>query len=152
MITYKRFVSFTASLSLVLAVGALNALFMTPNTVWYSELVKPYVDPELHSALWLLFYLCTAIIISEFFINDNLRRYLWSVAIITVGSPLWCMLFFRLYSAMGGLILATGLVADLVFVTVVTAKRTRCLWIPSLILTLWYLCLAGLNLVIVVLN
>lgn len=152
MLTYKRFLAFSISLLCVLVVGAANALFMTPNTEWFASLIRPKMNAEVHSLLWLLFYIITAIITAEFFIHRKLRRRILSVVIFLIANPVWCLIFFRLYSTLASVILLFLMVADLIYVTVVCAKHTKIHWIFCVALTCWYIYLAILNTVVWILN
>lgn len=152
MLTYKRFVSFSVSLLAVLVIGAINALFMTPNSEWFAALVRPNVNPDVHSLCWLAAYLLVAVVTSEFFIEKKLRRSVWSVAVLYVANPLWCLVFFRLHSVIGASAIIAVALADLIYIDVILAKHTKCVWLVSVAATCWYVYLAVLNAVIIFLN
>ncbi len=152
MITYKRFVSFSLSLGLVLLIGVINALFMTPRSEWFANLISPVTNAKIHSLLWLMVYVLFAVATAEFLINEKLRKYLWSIILLAVGNPVWCLTFFRLHSIIGAFCLSVLLLADSVLVTVINAKKTKINWLFCLLLSVWYLYILGLNAAILVLN
>lgn len=152
MLTYKRFVSFSISLGLILVIGAINALFMTPRSEWFAHLASPVTNEKIHSLLWLIVYVLFAVATAEFLIDEKLRKYLWSVILLAVGNPVWCLIFFRLHSIIGAFCLSVLLLADSVFVTVINAKKTKINWLFCLLLSVWYLYILGLNAAILVLN
>jgi len=136
----------------VLAVGAVNALFMTPNSDWFASLIRPEMNADLHSVLWLFFYLLTAAVIAEFIIEKRLRRYFWSVVVLFICNPLWCFVFFRLHSAVAAFVILILTVADLIYITVVLSYKTKWHWILGVAITCWYISLTALNAVILALN
>lgn len=152
MITYKRFVSFSLSLGFILVIGVTNALFMTPRSEWFAHIISPVTNEKLHSFLWLVAYVLFAAVTAEFLIDERLRKHIWSVILLACGNPVWCLIFFRLHSITGGFCLSVILLADSVFVTVISAKKTKINWLFCLLLSLWYLYISGLNVAILVLN
>lgn len=125
---------------------------MTPRSEWFGSLVMPAVDPVSHSLCWLINYLVIAIVAAEFFIERPLRRRLWTLAVLFVGNALWCAVFFRLHNALVSLLIISVILADLIYITAVSAKHTRFTAFFAAALTCWYVYLTGLNLLIVILN
>ena len=152
MLTYKRFVSFSISLGFVLVIGAINALFMTPRSEWFANLVMPALNEKIHSFLWLAVYILYAVVTAEFLIDKTLRSYIWSLFLLAVGNPVWCLVFFRLHSIIGALCLSVLLLSDSVFVTVINAKKTKINWLFCLLISVWDHYIAGLNAAILILN
>lgn len=136
----------------MLAAGAINALFMTPHTEWFENLITPDISPYAHSLLWLVFYIVIAIISAEFLIEKKLRKRIFCIVLLLIGNAVWCAVFFRLNSALVSFFILLALLADLIYILVLTVKNTRAVCFFATALLCWYIYLTGLNLLIVILN
>lgn len=152
MKNYLRAVSLAAGISIVLVFGAINALFMTPNTEWYTTLIKPDVNEKLHSLLWLVCYLLLSVIIGEFLIVKKLQKRIWSISIVLIGNSLWCYVFFQMYNSIVSLIILIIVLSDLLYVLFLSIKHTRYLCFFVLPVVIWYIILTGMNIMIIILN
>ncbi len=152
MKTYKRFFCFSISLCIVLALGAINALFMTPKSAWYLGLTLPSLNPDLHSYLWLLFYFVTALTIAEFFVDNHLRKKFFLCLILLVANPLWCFVFFRLHLPILALFILIIILVDLAITCWALARRTKSHWVFSLFLICWYIYLTAVLVTVIFLN
>ncbi len=152
MKNYLRAVSLAAGISVVLVFGAINALFMTPNTEWYATMIKPPISEKLHSFLWLLCYLIISVIIGEFLIVKNLQKRIWSIAVILIANSLWCYVFFQMQNTIAALIILIILLSDLMYIMYLAIKHTPYLCFFVLPLVIWYIVLTGMNILIVILN
>lgn len=152
MKNYLRAVSLALGVCTVLIFGAINALFMTPNTEWYVTLIKPKLSENVHSFLWLICYLLISVIIGEFFIVKCLRKRLWSVAIVLIGNAIWCYMFFRMHNVALSLAIIFIILCSTMYMLYLSIKHTRYLCFFVLPVVVWYIVLTGLNILILVLN
>lgn len=149
---YLRVLRFTFGLALVIAVGSLNALFMTPKSEWFSSLSGMAVSGKLHSVIWLAIYILTAIHIGEAIGSGPLKKSrLYLAGFITLGSA-WCFVFFRLHNMIGGVCLLSvcALCAGVVFIQ--AARYTKITVYLSVPLFAWYLYLLFVNAYLVACN
>lgn len=149
---YLRVVRFTFGLALVIAVGSLNALFMTPKSEWFSSLSGMAISGGRHSVCWLVIYVLTAMHIGEATGGGPLKKCRPFLAGLVLFGSAWCLVFFRLHSMMGGVCLlsACALCACAVFVHAV--KNTKITAYLSAILFAWYLYLLFVNIFLAVYN
>lgn len=152
MKTYKRIVALTFGLCATLLSGAVNALFMTPRSDWFENLVMPSISPVAHSFVWLAVYFLTAVVFGEFLIEKPLRRHIPCVILLLLGNAVWCAVFFRLHSAVGAFIVICVILADLIYTLAVTLKHTKNACFLVAIIMCRYIYLAGLNLLIIIFN
>ncbi len=152
MKNYLRAVSLSAGISVVLIFGSVNALFMTPNTEWYATLIKPSINENLHSFLWLVCYLLFSVIIGEFIIVKNLRKRIWSVATILIANSLWCYVFFQMQNAIVALVILIIVLSDMLYIMYLAIKHTHYLCFFVLPVVIWYIILIGMNIMIIILN
>lgn len=139
-------------MSLALLSGALNALFMTPRSDWYHSLKMPSVSPAFHSAAWLICYIAFAVVFAEFLSEKELRKYLWVTVPFPVGNALWCAVFFRLHNAVAALVILCALCLAMVFLTVITVRKTKIACFAAIFPLSHYIFLTGLNIMIVIFN
>ena len=142
---YLRVVRFTFGLALVIAVGSLNALFMTPKSEWFSSLSGMAISGKVHSVFWLAIYILTAVHIGEATGGGPLKKCRPFLAgFIALGSA-WCFVFFRLHSMIGGVLLLSlcAICAGVVFFR--AAKDTKITAYLSAPLFAWYLYLLFVN-------
>lgn len=148
---YKRVVATGMGLCVMLLCGALNALIMNYSD-WLSELSRPDFSPAVHSLIWLIDYLFTAIIFGEFFIKKNLRKYLFIPTAIQILNAIWCLVFFRLHNVFIPLFVMIILLICHFVMVCICVKNTGIFTIFPSLLLFWYAFLLGTNIVIAVLN
>ncbi len=142
---YLRMMRFTFGLALVIAVGSLNALFMTPKSEWFSSLSGMAISGRTHSVCWLIVYILTAVHIGEAIGGGPLKKARpFLIGLVLFGSA-WCFAFFRSHSMIGGICLlsACALSAGCIFVRAV--KDTKITAYFSAPLFGWYLYLLFVN-------
>ncbi len=136
---------FTFGLAVAIFFGSINALLMTPKSVWFSSLSGMNVNGRWHSGCWLVIYILLAVHIGEMLRNVELKKYLWILVILIGGSTLWCGVFFRLHSMAGAVAILSVCAAFAVTLIVVTAKKTRILSLLTAPVLSWYLYLLFIN-------
>lgn len=135
---YYHFLGFSLGLSVALFMSGMNALFMTPNTEWFINLKKPEIVPYVHSALWLVSYLLTAVIIGEFAVNKDLRRFAFVPIIFVALNIIWCWTFFRLHNLPVSCAVFALNIAALIAQLALSIKKTRYLWSVVALNVIWY--------------
>ena len=149
---YLKAVYFTLGLAVMIMVGSINALFMTPKSQWFSSLEGMCVHAGYHSAGWLVVYILMAVHVGEFIGEKHLRKYVWILCAITLLSMAWCGVFFRLYSMAGAVAVLSVTATFVVILFGITTKKTRLLALFTAPVLAWYLYLLFINIYIAILN
>lgn len=151
MKNYYRAVYLSFGLIIMIVFGAINALFMKPNE-WFVTLIKPDINGNIHSFIWLLCYLLLSVVIAEFLLVKKLQKQLFSVATLLIGNALWCYTFFRLHNLTLSMAIIIVMLATNFYILYLSIKHTRYLCFFVLPVVVWYIVLTGLNIFIFAVN
>ena len=149
---YLKVVRFTFGLALMIAVGSVNALFVTPRSEWFALLLGMAIEGRTHSVCWLVVYLITAVHIGEATGGGPLKKCRPFLAGMVVLGSAWCFVFFRLHSMVGGLVLIFLCLFCVGFVFVCAVKRTKITALLSASLLAWYLYLSVIHVYLAAVN
>ena len=69
-----------------------------------------------------------------------------------MGNALWCAVFFRLHNAVAALVILCALCLAMVFLTVITVRKTKIACFAAIFPLSHYIFLTGLNIMIVIFN
>ena len=148
---YLKVVRFTFGLALVIAVGSINALFMTPRSTWFASLSGMAIEGRAHSVCWLIVYILTAALVGEASGGGPLKKCRLPLAGMIVLGSAWCFVFFRLHSMIGGLALMSlgFLCVGTVFFYAIKTKTAAFFSAP---LVSWYLYLFTVHVYLAAVN
>ena len=139
MRSYLRALGLTLGLAVVIMLASFNALFMTTKGIWYSSLIQPALSEKFYAVFWLFSYLCTAITVGEFSVNNKLTRYAYLLIIFVILNVIFCFTFFRLHSFAVSCVIISMIVIIMLIILIVTLKNTHHLWVCVLPNFFWYL-------------
>ena len=149
---YLKAVYFTVGLAVMIFVGSINALLMTPKSQWFASLDGMMVRGKIHSVCWLVIYLLMSVHIGEIIGEKKLRSCGFIVAAIILLSTAWCGVFFRLHSMTGAVVLLAVDTAFVAVLFVLTTKKTRLLALFTAPVLSWYTYLLFVNGYLALLN
>ncbi len=149
---YMKVVRFTFGLAVVIAVGSVNALIMTPRSEWFSSLSGMAIDGRAHSVCWLVVYIITAVHIGEATGGGPLKKSRCFLAGMVALGTVWCFVFFRLHSMTWGLVAISLCVLCAGFVFACAVKSTKITALLSAPLLAWYLYLFAVHVYLAAVN
>ena len=149
---YLKVVRFTFGLALVIAVGSVNAFFMTPRSTWFASLSGMAINGRAHSVCWLIMYLITAVHIGEATGGGPLKKSRPFLAGMVVLGSAWCFVFFRMHSMVGGLALMSFCVVCACAIFAYALKETKKTALLSAPLLSWYLYLFAVHVYLAAVN
>ena len=148
---YLKTVYFTLGLAVMICVGSLNALIMTPKSDWFRGLDGMYVNGSVHSLIWLIVYVLFAVHVGEAAASGK-ARFVLPLVFLLVGSTLWCVVFFRLFSLPGSVAVMLFCLLCAFFLFLQTSRSRGVAALITVPVLAWYLYLFFINVFLLAIN